>query len=412
MRFPALAFAMLLLAVPASAQDVALSQWVQFVPGGGQEARVVTSAPACPALTLDGASVAMAERAPPNANFPVRLCSLVIPPKAKAVSLGGTALPFVTKTPQRIMVFGDTGCRIKGKVIQDCNDPKQWPFPEIAAQAAKLKPDLVIHVGDYLYRESACPDGDKRCAGTPWGDNWPAWNADFFAPAAPLLAAAPWVVVRGNHEDCERSGPGWLRLLGPNPVNPVAGCTAHLPLYTVPLGDVNLAVMDDADAPDTTIDSDLRTEYEADFTALSKSKAPLWLVTHRPIWGAVTLYGLSVGGNRTLIAALTNPGWLGNTSLMLAGHIHTFEALNYRDPKLPPQLIAGFGGDALDAAPADLSGVNLSGTRVKDGISLGGFGFLMMTHEHGGWRIDVHRMDGSIEKVCRFANRRIDCPKG
>ena len=80
MRFPALAFAMLLLAVPASAQDVALSRWVQFVPGGGQEARVVTSAAACPALTVDGTSVAMAERAPPNANFPVRLCSLVIPP--------------------------------------------------------------------------------------------------------------------------------------------------------------------------------------------------------------------------------------------------------------------------------------------------------------------------------------------
>ena len=105
MRFPALALVALLLAAPASAEDAALSQWVQFVPGGGQEARVVTSAAACPALTVDGASVAMAERAPPNANFPVRLCSLVIPPKAKAVSLGGTALPFVTKTPQRIMAF-------------------------------------------------------------------------------------------------------------------------------------------------------------------------------------------------------------------------------------------------------------------------------------------------------------------
>jgi hypothetical protein len=150
MRFPALALAALLLAAPASAEDAALSQWVQFVPGGGQEARVVTSAAACPALTVDGASVAMAERAPPNANFPVRLCSLVIPPKANAVSLGGTALPFVTKTPQRIMVFGDTGCRIKGKAIQTCNDPERWPFPQIAAQAAKLKPDIVIHVGDYL----------------------------------------------------------------------------------------------------------------------------------------------------------------------------------------------------------------------------------------------------------------------
>jgi len=411
MRCVALAFATMLLAVPAAAQEQTLAQWVQFAPGGGQEARAVTAAAACPSITVDGAAVAMAERAPPSTYFPVRLCSLILPTHAKSATLDGKALPLVTKTPQRILVFGDTGCRIKGKAIQNCNDPRQWPFPEIAAQAAKLKPDLVVHVGDYLYRESPCPDGDKRCAGTPWGDNWPAWDADFFTPAAPLLAVAPWAIVRGNHEDCERSGPGWLRLLGPDPVNPVAGCTGHIPLYTVPLGDVNLAVMDDADAPDTTIDSDLRTEYEADFTALSRSKGPLWLVAHRPIWGAVTLYGLNVGGNRTLIAALSDPGWLANTSLMLGGHIHTFEALNYDNKLLPPQIIAGFGGDSLDAAPADLSGVNLSGTRVKDGLSIGGFGFLLMTHEHGGWRIDVHKMDGSIEKVCRFANRRLDCPK-
>lgn len=411
MRCVALVFATMLLAVPAAAQEQTLAQWVQFAPGGGQEVRAVTAAAACPSVTVDGAVVAMTERAPPNTYFPVRLCSLVLPAHARSATLGGKALPLITKTPQRILVFGDTGCRIKGTTIQDCNNPKHWPFPEIAEQAAKLKPDLVIHVGDYLYRESPCPKGDKRCAGTSWGDNWPAWDADFFAPASPLLAAAPWVIVRGNHEDCERSGPGFLRLLGPDPVNPVAGCMAHIPLYTVPLGDVNLAVMDDADAPDTTIDSDLRTEYEADFTALSKSKMPLWLVAHRPIWGAVTLYGLNVGGNRTLIAALTDPNWLADTSLMLSGHIHTFEALNYDNKLLPPQVIAGFGGDALDAAPADLSGVNLSGTRVKDGISIGGFGFLLMTHEHGGWRIDVHRVDGTIEKVCRFANRQLDCPK-
>ncbi|HVW11191.1 MAG TPA: metallophosphoesterase, partial [Bryobacteraceae bacterium] len=221
----------------------------------------------------------------------------------------------------------------------------------------------------------------------------------------------PWVLVRGNHEDCQRAGPGWLRLMGPQPFNPIAGCTGHLPLYTVPLGDLNLAILDDTDAPDTTIDADLKSEYEADFGQLARLQKPLWLITHRPIWGALTLYGTGMGGNRTLIASLPDPHILEPVSLMLAGHIHTFEALNYADAKLPPQLIAGFGGDALDTAPADLAGLNLSGTQVKDGISLGGFGFLIMTREPKGWRIDVHKMDGAIEKVCRFANRRLDCPK-
>ncbi len=37
--------------------------------------------------------------------------------------------------------------------------------------------------------------------------------ADFFTPTAPLLAAAPWVMVRGNHEVCNRAGQGWYRYL-------------------------------------------------------------------------------------------------------------------------------------------------------------------------------------------------------
>jgi hypothetical protein len=411
-------FAALFMLMPSlvMADDVApISQWVQLAPDGSNEARIVTTATTCPAITVDGASLPTTERAAPNADFTVHLCAAEIPMSAKSATLNGVALPLFHQYPNRIMVFGDTGCRIKGTLVQNCNDPKAWPFAAIAAQAARMKPDLVIHVGDYLYRESPCPDGNAGCAGTPYGDTWPTWVVDFFTPAAPLLASSPWVFVRGNHEDCERSGPGWLRLLGPLPVDPVAGCTAHIPLYSIPLGDVNLAVMDNADAPDATVDSDLRTEYEADFAALSKmNNPPLWLAMHRPIWGAATLTKLGIdfvgGGNRTMIAALTDPHALDQVGLMLAGHIHTFEAMNYREQR-PPALVAGFGGDALDAAPADLSGLNLGGTTVKDGVSLGGFGFLMMTREQPGWQIDVYRVDGTVEEHCTFAQQRLDCTK-
>jgi hypothetical protein len=411
MRMVLLASLLFLSPVAAQAQAV-LSQWVQVSSSGGSEARIVTSE-ACPAITVDGASLPTTERAAPNTYFPVHLCSAEIPFGAKFATLNGVALPLFHQYPKRIMVFGDTGCRITGSVAQDCSDPKAWPFPLIAAEAAKMKPDLVIHVGDYLYREAPCPAGNTACAGSPYGDNWPAWAADFFTPAAPLLASSPFVFVRGNHEDCTRSGPGWLRLLGPLPFDPVAGCVAHIPLYAIPLGDVNLAVMDDADAPDTAIDHDLLGEYETDFARLAAMNTPpLWLAAHRPIWGAVTLTRMGMtmtgGGNRTLIAALTDPNALGHVSLMLSGHIHTFEAMNYRG-ELPPQLIAGFGGDNLDAAPPDLSGINLAGTTVKDGISLGGFGFLMMVREQPGWRIDVYRVDGTIEEHCKFAGRRVDC---
>ena len=45
----------------------------------------------------------------------------------------------------------------------------------------------------------ACPPEQADCArGGPLGDNWAAWDADFFAAAAPLLHDAPWVMLRGN----------------------------------------------------------------------------------------------------------------------------------------------------------------------------------------------------------------------
>jgi hypothetical protein len=414
MRKSGFALLALLALSPSFAQAEVISQWVQLTPGGA-EARIVTTSPNCADIGIGGTTIRMQLRGAPDTNFPVRLCSAAVPADTAlqlATEGGSRQLPSAPSAPQRIMVFGDTGCRIKDQAVQACNDPKAWPFAAIAAEAAALKPDLVIHVGDYLYRESPCPAGNAGCAGSPYGDNWPTWDADFFTPAAPLLRAAPFVFLRGNHEDCTRAGLGWLRLLGPLAFDSAAPCIAHLQPYSVPLGAMNLVAMDDANAPDTTIESDLLPDYRADFAALATvAKPPVWLAMHRPIWGAVSgPAGVAVGGNRTMIAALPGPNALDGVALMLAGHIHTFEAINYAGTA-PPQLIAGFGGDNLDTTPADLSGVNLSGQAVKDGLSLPGFGFLLMTREADGWRIDVHAVDGTIEEVCHFADRRLDCAK-
>ena len=58
------------------------------------------------------------------------------------------------------------------------------------------KPDLVIHVGDYYYRENACPP-NKGCADSPFGDHWPTWQAELFDPAGFVDIAPPggWVPV-------------------------------------------------------------------------------------------------------------------------------------------------------------------------------------------------------------------------
>src|SRR5581483_4696378 len=151
-------------------------------------------------------------------------------------------LPPSSATINRIVVIGDTGCRLARFAVQDCDNPRAWPFAAIARAAALKRPDLVIHVGDYYYRETACPADRAGCAGSPFGDNWPSWRADFLDPAAPLLAAAPWVMVRGNHELCARGGQGWFRLLDPDPGR--ADCVDSTSPYRLSLGGLDLLVFD------------------------------------------------------------------------------------------------------------------------------------------------------------------------
>ena len=115
-------------------------------------------------------------------------------------------------------------------LTMECRDapaerPEQKPTQErhgstansaaFGSAAAASQPDLVIHVGDYLYRESECPK-NMGCSGSPRGDNkGDAWYADFFEPASKLLAAAPWIMTRGNHEICSRAGRGYFLFLDP-----------------------------------------------------------------------------------------------------------------------------------------------------------------------------------------------------
>ena len=192
----------------------------------------------CPAVTVDQQAKPMQLRAEGNAQqaqapdknrafdppFAVASCQLDLPAASKEVLLAGQPLAMPKAQAQRIVLLGDTGCRIKmpangkGDPLQDCTSQDAWPWARVASAAAREKPDLVIHVGDYHYREFC--DDPKRCAelierGVAVSYGWLGWQADFFTPAAPLLMQAPWVFVRGNHENCDRGGEGWMRFLSP-----------------------------------------------------------------------------------------------------------------------------------------------------------------------------------------------------
>lgn len=50
--------------------------------------------------------------------------------------------------------------------------PNGQPVARVITTVAAWKPDAVVHVGDYLYRETECPTDQPGCAGAPWGYGW------------------------------------------------------------------------------------------------------------------------------------------------------------------------------------------------------------------------------------------------
>ena len=94
--------------------------WVQFVPGG-LEARAITQHATCPPAGIDGSSATMQVRASAGDSFPVLVCTMAIPPSAGSAGIAGVPLALPKPEIRRVLVIGDTGCRMKGAAIQACN---------------------------------------------------------------------------------------------------------------------------------------------------------------------------------------------------------------------------------------------------------------------------------------------------
>jgi hypothetical protein len=400
-------------APPQAAAAPADSAWVQLT-DRGTEARYVTAAAACPAASVDGKPLPMRVRTAPSADFPVTECAVLLPKGASRAEIAGHVLPLPVAEPQRIVIFGDTGCRLKGADIQNCDDPALWPFATVARLAAAHHPDLVIHVGDYYYRESQCPQA-AGCGDSPWGDNWTTWAADFFQPAAPLLAAAPWVIVRGNHEDCARGGPGWFALLD-NAEAPLA-CPAISAPMALDVGGLTLYVLDSSFTDDRHAPPQDVADFgrQLDVLTAHPPAGPAWIVTHRPIWGLVPVVRVGPIGplelpiNATEQAAVRGRD-LSGVSMIVSGHIHHFASFAFAGDR-PAQLVAGTGGDVGE--PGDTPAM------VSDTVSLDGmnaqrfgfdrYGFLVLERQGAGWVGDFYDVRDKPIAHCRLTGRILAC---
>ncbi len=435
---------------------------VSTAPSGLIARAILPKGVACPPLvarTSSGKKVARASRPRviPGSTNPaftaLRSCEAKMPRNATRAEFGG--LPIPSSMPARIdrlAIVGDTGCRIWESYIQDCTSAQDWPYARIAQRIAEDDPDLIVHMGDYFYREETCPEAQADlCAnspgpipGLPFTDTDYSWLADAIVPMAPLFPVAPILALRGNHEECFRGGNGWFLFFDPSwqsadlcaPVDGVAP-TIISDSYAVDLplrGDraLRLVVVDSSNGSDTSITPSLqpgqRAAYQAG-TALAADAGESWLLTHRPITGLVTTeYSPPPPTEWTpwtsMDQAAASYGLLDDYGIVVGSHIHVVESVQI--PGLPGQLVVGNGGTLLDSStgyviPPHGALADASGQPVDPGLTpyptasrlwvRAQFGYAIATpgQGSGAWRFSLRSVSGDEFAVCRLRAPDLRC---
>lgn len=326
------------------------------------------------------------------------VCDAPVAPDAAGLHVDAIPLPAPPRQTNRIVVFGDTGCRMKGAEQQNC--ATGWFFPQIARAVAAEHPDLILHVGDYYYRESNCVDPKNASCVNHWGPTMASWDADWFTPGAPMFAAAPMVLLRGNHEDCARGGTGWFRYLEPHDPTSCSDVTGP---YAVALPDLRVVIFDSASMDDaTSADPATLQTYRVAFQSAQALAAvdrpahePVWFATHRVLYTNVN-------------AAKTMENDLAPFDAMLVGHTHAFDAVNVQGH--PPLIVNGEGGDDIEDPGF------IAGAAEKLGFAVAGkpfavtqYGYAVYTRSAAGWDIALKDRAGKPLASCTLAQGSVHC---
>ncbi|MCF2906967.1 metallophosphoesterase [Pseudoalteromonas sp. DL2-H2.2] len=407
----------------------------------------------CPQLLPSSGEVikTQARRLNPDPdNFPVTVCEAVINPDTRyRLSYGGIELAPVTLAPEHIQVFGDSGC--KSSVCEGASAAQ--PFAQLADLGAKQTKQLILHMGDFNYRGTsgsiskdiyAYDAGDggyggpscgltetyysQNASGSPKPDTWQSWQADLFAPAKSLLASAPWVFARGNHELCSRAGPGWFYFLGPGsdlpggiaqqscpyqgefsqPPSEASGHIVMIDPYLLELDSLALWVMDSANACDSRAPQTLTRHYRDQYSRLqqvaSQVKTPLWMMTHRPLWGQSGPVGTPSITDmlQTALKTTQSQQLPPEVSLSLSGHMHIYQSLAFgKDSGRPPQLVVGNSGVSLRSTGANSGfSAQIDGKRAQ-GNTQGEFGYISIKLEKDQqWQGQFYNTQGKVFLEC------------
>ncbi len=422
----------------------------------GQRAvlRVVTRAAACPDVVWDGRDPQrMLQRAVPAtprlrqdsgqadnkpAVFDVLTCEATWAQGVAHAEVVGQRIAAPKSEIRRIVIVADTGCRMKASenAFQACNDAAKWPFAQIAQSAAALKPDLVIHIGDMHYRESPCPTGNTGCANAEWGYGFAAWQADFFKPARPLLAAAPWVFVRGNHESCFRAGQGWFRFFDSQVWSEARSCNEpkndadadYTEPYAVQIGKDSQLVVFDSSKTSGKAFSQVDPTYGKYMTQLKKvetlahQKTTNFFLSHHPLLAfAPTAQAdqIKSGGNAGLVSVFGAlfPQRLFPTGVSVAmhGHVHLFQAISFKSDH-PASLVMGNSGSANEGfAPKNVpeGSVAIKNAVIANYAARSDYGFATLdrveSDSKSDWLLTEYTTTGVPVIQCQISNGKSLC---
>lgn len=262
----------------------------------------------------------------------------------------------------KVVILGDTGCRLRGKEIQNCLDPAEWPLENLLKTAAAEKPDFIIHVGDYHYRVSCNHPSKCEPFKNTVGYTWESWVADWFSPAQ-SLNSIPVLFARGNHENCRRAWLHWQKYLSPD--SNIESCRDVDPLQFVDLGDILLVNLDvsgvsDEPLPEDSVDKEkalasLKLFLEQSKLQIQKitqnTKKKVWLILHKPPYGAVPYKEKESqeifwdSGTPRLQLALEETGFNDLVDLYISGHIHNGQVVQ---GKHALQIVTGESGTSLE----------------------------------------------------------------
>lgn len=119
------------------------------------------------------------------------------------------------------------------------------------------------------------------------------WELDFFKPAKPSFKKTPWILVRGNHEDCNRAHEGYSQMLATAPFSET--CLAYEEPDIIALKDLTIVNFDSSSLPDSIMaDEKITKMWTNRLLAINKQlevnkHKSIWFVSHKPLYGLVKM---------------------------------------------------------------------------------------------------------------------------